>query len=80
MVSIRMLLANGTVITASETENKDVFWAIRGAGHNFGIGLEATFQVYPQQNDGKELAIFVIGRKLGANGGVYLSRPKPYIL
>ncbi|MCJ1351084.1 MAG: hypothetical protein MMC33_001066 [Icmadophila ericetorum] len=102
MVSIRMLLANGTVITASETENKDVFWAIRGAGHNFGIGLEATFQVYPQQNDGKhyvidfefglekvevvfealnaisspmpkELAIFVIGRKLGANGGPTLN-------
>ncbi|KAI3320508.1 FAD binding domain-containing protein [Xylariaceae sp. AK1471] len=52
MVSIRLLLANGTVITASETSNKDIFWAVRGAGHNFGIGLEATFQVYPQQNNG----------------------------
>ena len=104
MVSIRLLLANGTVITASETENKDVFWAVRGAGHNFGIGLEVTFQVYPQENEGKhyvadfefelaqleavfeqinaiaaplpkELAIFVIGRKKGATGGVRLLLP-----
>ena len=101
MVSLRLLLANGTVIIASEEENKEVFWAVRGAGHNFGIGLEATFQVYPQENNGKhyivdfeyeldrvedlfeavnevssplpkELAIFVIGRKRGATGGVSL--------
>lgn len=101
MVSLRLLLANGTVITASKEENKETFWAVRGAGHNFGIGLEATFQVYPQKNDGKhyvvdfeydldrvedlfeavndvsspmpkELAIFVIGRKRGATGGVSL--------
>jgi FAD/FMN-containing dehydrogenase len=99
MVSIRMLLANGTIITASETINKDIFWAVRGAGHNFGIALDAAFQIYPQQNQGmhyivdfefqldkvemlfelineivspmpKELAIFVIGRKRGATGGV----------
>ena len=30
----------------------DLFWAIRGAGQNFGICLEATFQVYPQANAG----------------------------
>ena len=101
MVSLRLLLANGTVITASEEENKETFWAVRGAGHNFGIGLEATFQVYRQENNGKhyvidfeydldrvedlfeavndvsspmpkELAIFVIGRKRGATGGVSL--------
>lgn len=103
MVSIRLLLANGTIITASETMNQDIFWAVRGAGHNFGIGLEATFQVYPQENEGmhyivdfefeldkieelfdllndiaspmpKELAMFVIGRKRGATGGVSISR------
>lgn len=105
MVSIRLLLANGTIVTASESMNKDIFWAVRGAGHNFGIGLEATFQVHPQQNQGmhyvidfefqldkierifdllnevaspmpRELAIFVIGRKRGATGGVSISHPK----
>jgi FAD/FMN-containing dehydrogenase len=102
MVSARLLLANGTVIEASQDANSDIFWALRGAGHNFGIVLEATYQVYPQLNDGKhhvvdfefeldkveevfenvnavsdpmpkELAIFVIGRRKGANGKVNLS-------
>ncbi|KUJ20849.1 FAD/FMN-dependent oxygenase/oxidase [Mollisia scopiformis] len=57
LVSIRLLLANGTIITASEFQNKDIFWAVRGAGHNFGIGLEATFQVHPQQNKGMHYII-----------------------
>ncbi|KAF7911818.1 hypothetical protein EAE99_011000 [Botrytis elliptica] len=57
MVSVRLLLANGTIIQASESENTDIFWAVRGAGHNFGIALEATFQVYPQHNDGKHYVV-----------------------
>ncbi|KAL8669474.1 MAG: hypothetical protein Q9168_005936 [Polycauliona sp. 1 TL-2023] len=57
MVSLRLLLANGTIVTVSEEENSDIFWAVRGAGHNFGIGLEATFQVYPQENDGKHYVV-----------------------
>lgn len=57
MVSIRLLLANGTIVTASEDENPDLFWAVRGAGHNFGVGLEATFQVYPQKYKGKHYVV-----------------------
>jgi FAD/FMN-containing dehydrogenase len=57
MVSIRLLLANGTVATASDEENTSLFWAVRGAGHNFGIALESTFQVYPQQNQGKHYVV-----------------------
>ncbi|KAI8949861.1 Glucooligosaccharide oxidase [Xylaria longipes] len=57
MVSIRLLLANGTIIEASEDSNQDLFWAIRGAGHNFGIALEATYKVYPQRNNGKHFVI-----------------------
>jgi len=37
LVSARVVLANGTAVTASATENKDLYWALRGAGHNFGI-------------------------------------------
>lgn len=57
MVSLRLLLANGTVIRVSEHENPDVFWAVRGAGHNFGIALEATYQVYPQTNHGEHYVV-----------------------
>lgn len=52
MVSCKLVLADGTVAIASKETNKDLFWAIRGAGHNFGIAVEATFQVYPQAHEG----------------------------
>lgn len=106
MVSARLLLANGTIIEASDDKNPDLFWALRGAGHNFGIVLEATYQVYPQLNEGKhlvvdfefeldkledvfeavnaisdpmpkEVAVFVIGRRQGANGKVSSIRLSP---
>ncbi|KAI7778552.1 hypothetical protein LA080_001973 [Diaporthe eres] len=53
MISCKLVLADGTIVTASEHSNPDLFWAIRGAGHNFGIALEATFQVFPQAHGGK---------------------------
>ncbi|TEA15221.1 FAD-linked oxidoreductase alt4 [Colletotrichum sidae] len=52
MVSCRLVLADGSVVLVSEETNPDLFWALRGAGHNFGIALEATFRVYPQANAG----------------------------
>ncbi|KAL7621047.1 hypothetical protein AAE478_008359 [Parahypoxylon ruwenzoriense] len=50
--SIRMVLWNGTVVEASESANSDLFWAMRGAGHNFGIVTESTYETYPQENNG----------------------------
>ncbi|KAH3911939.1 hypothetical protein HBH56_130680 [Parastagonospora nodorum] len=52
MVSCKLVLADGSVLIASKDSHADLFWAIRGAGHNFGIALEATFQVYPQAHGG----------------------------
>lgn len=37
MIGADIVLANGTHVHCSEIENTDLFWAIRGAGSNFGI-------------------------------------------
>ncbi|CAG9949961.1 unnamed protein product [Clonostachys rosea f. rosea IK726] len=40
--------ANGTIVHASEKENSDLFWAIRGAGASFGIVTSFDFQTKPE--------------------------------
>jgi FAD/FMN-containing dehydrogenase len=37
VVGVTVVLADGRVVEASETRNSDLFWAIKGAGSNFGI-------------------------------------------
>lgn len=51
--SVRLVTATGDLIDVSSTQNPDLFWAIRGAGANFGIVTEATYKTYNATNDGK---------------------------
>ncbi|KAK7931201.1 hypothetical protein PG985_001913 [Apiospora marii] len=48
LVRCEVVLANGDVVTASETENSDLFWALRGAGHSFGVVTSFTSRIFPQ--------------------------------
>lgn len=50
LVSVKMVLADGTIAMASTTENPDLFWAARGAGQDFGIATELVFKAHPQAN------------------------------
>lgn len=49
LLSCEVVLADGRVLTASDNENEDLFWAIRGAGHSFGVVTSFTSRCFPQQ-------------------------------
>ncbi|KAI0452945.1 hypothetical protein F5B21DRAFT_505852 [Xylaria acuta] len=49
VISARLVLPNGELVTVSDNSNPDLFWAIKGAGHNFGLVTEWEYRVYDDQ-------------------------------
>src|ERR687889_768462 len=47
LVSVDLVTANGRFLTASETENEDLFWGIRGGGDNFGVVTSFEYRLHP---------------------------------
>jgi FAD/FMN-containing dehydrogenase len=47
LLSVDLITAEGEFVKASETENADLFWALRGGGGNFGIVTEFEFRLHP---------------------------------
>lgn len=52
-------MANGTAVTVSEGSNPDLFWAMKGAGHNFGIVTSFESNIYPRLVDTWYYKIYV---------------------
>lgn len=49
LVSADIVIANGELITVDESTHGDLFKALRGGAHNFGIVTSLTLKLYPHQ-------------------------------
>lgn len=48
LVSVEMVLADGSIVEVSETQEPDLFWGVRGAGAQLGIVTRFTSRAHPQ--------------------------------
>ena len=53
LVAADMVLADGTILTASNTSNVDLYNSIKGGGNSFGIVTSYVLQAHPVGTDGK---------------------------
>lgn len=68
VLSMEVVTADGRVVTASERENPDLFWALRGGGGNFGVVT------------GFEYALHPVGPEIMAGGIAWRAADAPEVL
>jgi hypothetical protein len=57
--AVELVLADGSHVRASEDENPDLFWAVRGAGANFGVATAFEFEAETVGDVGWAQLVFV---------------------
>lgn len=76
LVEVEVVLANGSIVRASETQDPDLFWALSGAGQNFGVATEFVMRAYPQGDMWIGMVFFpavpeIVERVVGVMNDVY---------
>lgn len=62
LVSADVVLADGSLVTASESEHSDLFWALRGGGGNFGIVTSFRYRLHPVSTVGVAFTLWPVER------------------
>lgn len=60
LLAADVVLADGSFVTASATENPDLFWALRGGGGNFGIVTSFSFRLHPVDTVGVGVSVWPV--------------------
>lgn len=79
IISLNVVLADGSLINVSASSHPDLYWGMRGAGHNFGIVTSFDYKIHNQPvvnwffqtfifTGDKLEAFFARLNDLGANG------------
>jgi hypothetical protein len=55
LLSVEFVTGNGKIICASRNEHSDLFFAIKGAGFNYGVATSLTYRIYPATNGGQAM-------------------------
>ena len=87
ILELDVVLADGSNIKVSATSHPDLYWGMRGAGHNFGIVTQYKYKIYPRPSPewyysmqtftGDKLEeFFRLLNKLGDNG----NQPKEWMI
>lgn len=81
-VTFTVVLANGEIKKASKHENADLFWALNGAGQNFGVTTEVCLQAYTQKELYLGTMLFpampeIIGKLVTAINDLYVVKETP---
>lgn len=64
LAAVELVTADGEFLTASATENADLFWGIRGGGGNFGVITAFEFDLHPVGPDVAMCLVFYPGDRM----------------
>jgi len=67
LLAVDVVTADGRLLKASESENADLFWALRGGGGNFGVVTRFEFKLHPLGPDvASGLIVFALSDAVSA--------------